>query len=136
MILQYNAKLSYGEPQLASITPETNLEDCELAMEKLMGLMSDAREMQRAHSRLMQQTHQITLPHSPHTSPTTGQPVFSFAEDGDVEVEVQSTYMDLVRRFSTSEKYIWEFIDRLEARRRCLHTSIIFYSEATVVSHP
>ncbi len=90
-------------------------------MDALMSLLTDAREMQHAHTRLMRQAQQITLP------PGGGD------SDEEVDLDMQNAHTDLVNRFATTEKYIWEFIDRIEARRRCLQASIIFYSEASVV---
>lgn len=90
-------------------------------MEALMSLAVDAREMQHTHTRLMRQVQQIVLPPA--------------ELDGDApDHEMQIAHDDLSNRFVTTEKYIWEFIDRIEARRRCLQASIIFYSEASVVS--
>lgn len=48
--------------------------------------------------------------------------------------ETHGAYGDLATRMRTTEAYIWEFLDRIEHRRRQLHTGVIYYSEANVVS--
>ena len=82
-----------------------------------MGLAVDAREYQHANSRLVRQAQQLSLPR----------------EENVDDMEMQRAHLALVDRFATLEKYIWEFIDRIESRRRCLQASIIFFSEAAVV---
>lgn len=83
-----------------------------------MGLAVDAREYQHVNTRLVRQAQQLTLPRSENEEP---------------DLEMQTAHKALVDRFATSENYIWEFIDRIESRRRCLQASIIFFSEASVV---
>lgn len=82
-----------------------------------MGLAADAREYQHANTRLVRQAQQLSLPNE---------------EDGD-DIEMQRAHMALLDRFTTLEKYIWDFVDRIESRRRCLQASIIFFSEADLV---
>ncbi|CAH8641087.1 unnamed protein product [Heterobilharzia americana] len=42
-------------------------------------------------------------------------------------------YSELITRLRTTESYIWEFLERIESRRRQLHTSVIYYSEINVL---
>ncbi|VDM30429.1 unnamed protein product, partial [Hydatigera taeniaeformis] len=107
-----------GEPNLAATLPRTTLQECETAMEALMGLAIDAREYQHVNSRLVRQAQQLILPRG---------------ETEEPDLEMQTAHKALVDRFVTAENYIWEFIDRIESRRRCLQASIIFFSEAAVL---
>lgn len=50
--------------------------------------------------------------------------------------ETHGAYSELAGRMRTTEAYIWEFLDRIEQKRRLLHTSVIYYSEIDVVSSP
>ncbi|KAL3311547.1 hypothetical protein Ciccas_009872 [Cichlidogyrus casuarinus] len=52
-------------------------------------------------------------------------------EEGDEDMwrATHGAYSELSKRFRTTEIYIWEFIDRIEARRRKLQMSVVFYSE-------
>ncbi|EUB61840.1 hemicentin [Echinococcus granulosus] len=108
-----------GEPNLAAALPGGSLQDCEAAMEALMGLAVDAREYQHINTRLVRQAQQLTLPRS--------------EDEEEPDLEMRTAHKALVDRFATSENYIWEFIDRIESRRRCLQASIIFFSEASVL---
>ncbi|VUZ42967.1 unnamed protein product, partial [Hymenolepis diminuta] len=101
-----------GEPNLAAALPGGNLQECESAMESLMGLAVDAREYQHVNTRLVRQAQQLNLPRGENEEP---------------DMDMQTAHKALVERFATSEKYIWEFIDRIESRRRCLQASIIFF---------
>ncbi|CAI2737863.1 unnamed protein product [Dicrocoelium dendriticum] len=47
--------------------------------------------------------------------------------------ETQSAYSHLNERMRTTEAYIWEFLDRLENRRRQLHTGVIYYTECNLL---
>lgn len=85
-----------------------------------MGLAVDAREYQHVNTRLVRQAQQLNLPRGEN--------------EEEPDMDMQTAHKALVERFATSEKYIWEFIDRIESRRRCLQASIIFFSEASVVS--
>lgn len=84
-----------------------------------MGLALDARENQHVNTRLVRQAQQLSLP------------LGESEEEPDMDME--NAHRALVERFAASEKYIWEFIDRIESRRRCLQASIVFFSEAAVV---
>ncbi|VDN97244.1 unnamed protein product, partial [Rodentolepis nana] len=108
-----------GEPNLATALPGGSLQECESAMEALMGLAVDAREYQHINTRLVRQAQQLTLPRGEN--------------EDEPDIDMQTAHNALVERFATSEKYIWEFIDRIESRRRCLQASIIFFSEASVL---
>uniref|UniRef100_A0A5K3EL91 Titin n=1 Tax=Mesocestoides corti TaxID=53468 RepID=A0A5K3EL91_MESCO len=108
-----------GEPQLAAALSGSSLQECKAAMEALVSLAADAREYQHVNSRLVRQAQQLSLPRG--------------ESDAESDMLMQSAHRDLVNRFATSEKYIWEFMDRIESRRRCLQASIIFFSEAKVL---
>ncbi|CAH8869263.1 unnamed protein product, partial [Trichobilharzia szidati] len=147
-----------GEPRFSDIQVGTSLSECQANLDMLMTLADEVRDLQNAHSRLMQHLHQATTTDSWRRKreksvseilraqeQELGLHSLPVSLEGDNEVEMTSVhdsdtwrvthgaYSELITRLRTTESYIWEFLERIESRRRQLHTSVIYYSEINVL---
>ncbi|CAH8602960.1 unnamed protein product [Schistosoma mattheei] len=147
-----------GEPRFSDLQVGTSLSECQTNLDRLMTLADEVRDLQSAHSHLTQDLHQATTTDSWRRKreksvseilraqeQELGIHSTSLSMDVDNENELKSihdsdtwrvthgAYSELITRLRTTESYIWEFLDRIENRRRQLHTSVIYYSEINVL---
>uniref|UniRef100_A0A5K4FFR8 Nesprin-1 n=1 Tax=Schistosoma mansoni TaxID=6183 RepID=A0A5K4FFR8_SCHMA len=147
-----------GEPRFSDIQVGTSLSECQTNLDRLMTLTDEVRDLQNAHSHLTQNLHQATTTdswrrkreksvseilrvqeqelgiHSTSLSmDIDNENELNTIHDSDTWRVTHGAYSELITRLRTTESYIWEFLDRIENRRRQLHTSVIYYSEINVL---
>ncbi|OON14166.1 immunoglobulin I-set domain protein [Opisthorchis viverrini] len=152
-----------GEPRLSENQLGTSLSECQSHLENLMALIEEVQEMQNMHTRLMRHLQQASSTQQRPTAPLRTVFETLETEQQQLETELRQAYtqygllereeelddahMDnevtwkethgayaqLSSRMRTTEAYIWEFLDRIEHRRRQLHTGVIYYSECNVL---
>ncbi|CAH8561518.1 unnamed protein product [Schistosoma turkestanicum] len=147
-----------GEPRFSDIQVGTSLSECQTNLDRLMILTDEVHDLQRAHSYLTQNLHQATTTDSWRRKreksvseilrvqeQELGIHSTSLNMNVDNEMELQSihdsdtwrvthgAYSELITRLRTTESYILEFLERIENKRRQLHTSVIYYSEINVI---
>ncbi|TNN05359.1 Coiled-coil domain-containing protein [Schistosoma japonicum] len=147
-----------GEPRFSDLQVGKSLSECQSNLDRLMTLTDEVRDLQSAHSHLMQNLHHATTTDSwrrkreksvseilREQEQELGIHSVSVSMDIDNENEQRSihdsdtwrvthgAYSELITRLRTTESYIWEFLERIENRRRQLHTSVIYYSEINVL---
>lgn len=92
-----------------------------------MNLSEEVRDMQTIQTRLMQNfQYYLYLPdHSKD----------EYCEkDSHAWHQTYGASSELSTRLKTTKSYIWEFMEKIEHKRRQLQTGIIYYSEVNVVS--
>ncbi|KAF5395209.1 hypothetical protein PHET_05731 [Paragonimus heterotremus] len=155
--------LKVGEPRLFDAQIGTSLSECQSQLDRLMALGDEVREIQSQHTRLMRHLQQASSSEKWRGSQSrtvfetleTSQQELerelqrSFGQYGPMELdtgeedmrtsseetwrETHGAYSQLADRMRTTEAYIWEFLDRLENKRRQLHTGVVYYSECNVL---
>ncbi|CAL8088024.1 unnamed protein product [Calicophoron daubneyi] len=152
-----------GEPRLYALNLGTCLSDCQANLDSLMILADEVRDVQSRHTRLMRNlqqastakelpgvqtksvfetldTHQQELEmelrrdfgeYTPMEIDGTADSTSTFTEEA--WRETHGAYSELANRMRISEAYIWEFLDRIERKRRILQTGVVYYSEINVV---
>lgn len=153
-----------GEPRLYDAHVGQSLSECQSQVDSLMSLAEEVRDMQSIQTRLMRNLQQTSSADQwcdvrPKTIFETLDAVQqeleaelsrSYNYCGPMEMdnspedlrtaneetwrETRGVYSQLANRMRTTEAYIWEFLDRLEHKRRLIHTGVIYHSEANVVS--
>ncbi|THD24670.1 Titin [Fasciola hepatica] len=155
--------IKVGEPRLYEAQIGQSLSECQSQLDSLMSLAEEVRDMQSVHTRLMRNLQQTSSadqwrgirPKTIFETLEAAQQELetelsrSYSYYGPMEIddlpedsrvaneetwrETHGAYSQLANRMRTTEAYIWEFLDRLEHKRKLLHTGVIYYSEANVM---
>ncbi|CAL8088030.1 unnamed protein product [Calicophoron daubneyi] len=152
-----------GEPRLSAAQLGTCLSDCQVSLDTLMTLAEEVRDVQSRHTRLMRNLQQASTTEDWHGLRTKSVFDTLDADQQELEMELRrnfgeyepmevdatadvtrtlseeawqqthGTYSELANRMRITEAYIWEFLDRIEQKRRLLNTGLIYYSEINVL---